>query len=86
MKRWPNATRSSCQPAASCEINRYSAAIRSDDFLFVSGQVCSRDDRWPEPVFEKQLQLAFDSLVAVLKAVSCTFDDVSTFHADSPKQ
>ncbi|MGE4061595.1 MAG: Rid family hydrolase [Sphingomonadales bacterium] len=77
MKRWPSAMRSSCQPAASCEINRYSAAIHSGNFLLDSGQVCSRDDEWPEPVFEKQVQLAFDSLAAVMKAASCTFDDVT---------
>ena len=67
------------------EINRYSAAIRSGDFLFVSGQVGSREDGSPEPVFEKQVQLAFDNLAAVLKAAGCTFDDVvdvTTFHTD----
>ena len=36
MKRWPSAMRSFCQLAASCEISRHSAAIRSGDFLFVS--------------------------------------------------
>ena len=59
------------------EINRYSAAIRSGDFLFVSGQVGSREDGSPEPVFEKQVQLAFDNLAAVLKAADCTFDDAA---------
>jgi enamine deaminase RidA (YjgF/YER057c/UK114 family) len=58
------------------EINRYSAAIRSGDLLFVSGQVGSREDGSPEPVFERQVQLAFDNLTAVLKAAGCTFDDV----------
>jgi enamine deaminase RidA (YjgF/YER057c/UK114 family) len=67
------------------EINRYSAAIRSGDLLFVSGQVGSREDGSPEPVFEKQVQLAFDNLTAVLKAAGCTFDDIvdiTTFHTD----
>jgi len=32
MKRWPSAMRSFCQPAASCEITRHSAAIRSGDW------------------------------------------------------
>ena len=67
------------------EINRYSAAIRSGDLLFVSGQVGSREDGSPEPDFEKQVQLAFDNLAAVLKAAGCTFDDVvdvTTFHTD----
>jgi len=71
------------------EINRYSAAIRSGDFLFVSGQVGSREDGSPEPVFEKQVQLAFDNLTAVLKAAGCTFADVvdvTTFHTDPAKQ
>ena len=71
------------------EINRYSAAIRSGDFLFVSGQVGSREDGSPEPVFEKQVQLAFDNLAAVLKAAGCTFDDVvdvTTFHTRPDEQ
>ncbi len=71
------------------EINRYSAAIRSDDLLFVSGQVGSREDGSPEPDFEKQVQLAFDNLGAVLKAGGCTFDDivdVTSFHTDPQNQ
>ena len=71
------------------ETNRYSAAIRSGDLLFVSGQVGSREDGSPEPVFEKQVQLAFDNLAAVLEAAGCTFDDVvdvTTFHTDPANQ
>jgi len=71
------------------EINRYSAAIRSGDLLFVSGQVGSREDGSPEPIFEKQVQLAFDNLAAVLKAAGCRFDDivdVTTFHTDPAAQ
>lgn len=71
------------------DINRYSAAIRSGDLLFVSGQVGSREDGSPEPVFEKQVGLAFDNLAAVLKAAGCTFDDivdVTTFHTDPATQ
>lgn len=71
------------------ETNRYSAAIRSGDLLFASGQVGSREDGSPEPVFEKQVQLAFDNLAAVLKAAGCTFDDivdVTTFHTDPENQ
>ena len=70
-------------------INRYSAAIRSGDLLFVSGQVGSRDDGSPEPDFEKQVQLAFDNLAAVLKAAGCTFEDlvdVTSFHTDPATQ
>ncbi|MFJ3046831.1 RidA family protein [Herbaspirillum chlorophenolicum] len=71
------------------EINRYSAAIRSGDLLFVSGQVGSREDGTPEPVFEKQVQRAFDNLKAVLAAAGCNFDDVvdvTTFHTDPEAQ
>lgn len=71
------------------EINCYSAAIRSDDLLFVSGQVGSREDGSPEPDFEKQVELAFDNLAAVLKAAACTFDDIvdiTTFHTDPETQ
>ena len=71
------------------ELNRYSAAIRSGDLLFVSGQVGSREDGSSEPDLEKQVQLAFDNLEAVLKAAGCTFDDVvdvTTFHTDPRAQ
>jgi enamine deaminase RidA (YjgF/YER057c/UK114 family) len=71
------------------EKHRYSAAIRSGDLLFVSGQVGSRPDGSPEPDYEKQVQLAFDNLAAVLKAAGCTFDDivdVTTFHTDPENQ
>lgn len=71
------------------EINRYSAAIRSGDLIFVSGQVGGREDSSPEPDFEKQVQLAFDNLGEVLKAAGCTFDDivdVTTFHTDPASQ
>ena len=39
------------------EINGYSAAIRSGDLLFVSGQVGSREDGSAEPDFEQQVEL-----------------------------
>lgn len=71
------------------DIHRYSAAIRSGDLLFVSGQVGSREDGTPEPVFEKQVELAFENLNAVLKAAGCSFDDVvdvTTFHTDPKTQ
>lgn len=71
------------------ELHHYSAAIRSGDLLFVSGQVGSREDGSPEPDFEKQVQLAFDNLSAVLKAAGCSFDDVvdvTTFHTDPAAQ
>ncbi|MBD9435761.1 RidA family protein [Pseudoxanthomonas sp. PXM03] len=69
--------------------HRYSAAIRSDDLLFVSGQVGSRDDGSPEPDFEAQVRLAFANLEATLRAAGCGFDDivdVTTFHTDPARQ
>jgi enamine deaminase RidA (YjgF/YER057c/UK114 family) len=58
------------------ERNRYSPAIRSNGFLFVSGQVGSREDGSPEPNLAAQVRLAFDNLNAVLAAAGCSFDDV----------
>ena len=71
------------------EAHGYSAAIRSGDLLFVSGQVGSRPDGTPEPDFERQVQLAFDNLSATLKAAGCDFDDivdVTSFHTDPENQ
>ena len=71
------------------EAHGYSAAIRSGDLLFVSGQVGSRADGTPEPDFAAQVQLAFDDLKATLAAAGCTFADlidVTTFHTDPEKQ
>lgn len=65
------------------EQHGYSAAIKSGDLVFVSGQVGSREDGTPEPDFEKQVSLAFDNLKAVLAAAGCTtadIIDVTTFH------
>ncbi|PBJ82090.1 hypothetical protein CMZ84_13150 [Lysobacteraceae bacterium NML93-0399] len=56
--------------------HRYSPAIRSDGFLFVAGQVGSREDGSPEPDFEQQVRRAFENLNAVLAAAGCSFDDV----------
>ena len=67
----------------------YSAAIRSGDFLFVSGQVGSRSDGSPEPDFEAQVRLAFANLEATLAAGGCGLDDivdVTTFHTDPEHQ
>ncbi len=71
------------------EKHRYSAAIRSGDLLFVSGQVGSRADGTPEPVFEDQVRLAFANLRAVLAAAGCSFEDVvdvTSFHTDPQAQ
>ncbi len=69
--------------------HRYAAAIRSGDLLFVSGQVGSRADGSPEPEFQKQVALAYQNLVAVLKAAGCGLKDVvdvTTFHTDPANQ
>ena len=58
------------------EKNRYSPAVRSNGFLFVSGQVGSRPDGSVEPDLEAQVRLAFDNLDAILVAAGCSFDDV----------
>lgn len=64
-------TRETIFPAGRHElyaVHKYSAAIRSGDLLFVSGQVGSRTDGLPEPEFEAQVRLAFENLKATLKA------------------
>ena len=58
------------------ERHRYSPAIRSNGFLFVSGQVGSRADGSPEPDLRAQVRLAFEHLDAVLSAAGCSFRDV----------
>jgi enamine deaminase RidA (YjgF/YER057c/UK114 family) len=58
------------------ERNRYSPAVRSNGFLFVSGQVGSLEDGSPEPDLEAQVRLAFTHLNAILGAAGCAFDDV----------
>ncbi|KGD82886.1 endoribonuclease L-PSP [Pantoea stewartii subsp. indologenes] len=71
------------------ERHGYSAAIRSVDLLFVSGQVGSRTDGSPEPDFAAQVQLAFENLRQTLAAAGCSFDDlidVTTFHTDPETQ
>ena len=71
------------------EQHGYSAAIRSDQLLFVSGQVGSRGDGSPEPDFKEQVRLAFANLEATLQAAGCGFDDIvdlTTFHTDPENQ
>jgi enamine deaminase RidA (YjgF/YER057c/UK114 family) len=71
------------------EAHGYSAAIRSENLLFVSGQVGSRGDGSPEPDFRDQVRLAFANLKATLLAAGCGFDDivaVTTFHTDPENQ
>lgn len=71
------------------EQNAYSAAVRTGDFLFVSGQVGSREDGSPEPDFAAQVQLAFDNLQRFLTAAGASFEDivdVTSFHTDPDTQ
>jgi enamine deaminase RidA (YjgF/YER057c/UK114 family) len=71
------------------EQHGYSAAIRSGDLLFVSGQVGSRSDGTPETNFSSQVRLAFANLQATLAAGGCSLDDivdVTTFHTDPENQ
>ncbi len=71
------------------EHHRYSPAVRAEGFLFVSGQVGSREDGSPEPDFEAQVRLAFANLQATLRAAGCGVDDivdVTTFHTDPERQ
>lgn len=71
------------------EQHRYSPAVRAEGFLFVSGQVGSREDGSPEPDFEAQVRLAFANLQATLRAAGCGLDDivdVTTFHTDPGRQ
>lgn len=71
------------------EKHGYSAAIRSGDLLFVSGQVGSRPDGSPELDFAAQVALAFDNLRAVLAAAGAGLEDivdVTSFHTDPEAQ
>lgn len=85
-------TRETIFPAGRHElyaVHKYSAAIRSGDLLFVSGQVGSRTDGAPEPEFEAQVRLAFENLKATLTAGGCGLDDivdVTSFHTDPENQ
>jgi enamine deaminase RidA (YjgF/YER057c/UK114 family) len=58
------------------EKNRYSPAVRANGFLFVSGQVGSREDGSPEPDLDAQVRRAFGNLNAILAAAGCRFEDV----------
>lgn len=56
--------------------HRYSPAIQSNGFLFVSGQVGSLQDGSPQSGLKEQVQLAFENLNAILTAAGCSFEDV----------
>jgi enamine deaminase RidA (YjgF/YER057c/UK114 family) len=58
------------------ELHRYSPAIRSNGFLFVSGQVGSHKDGSAEPDLAAQVRLAFANLNAILAEAGSSFEDV----------
>ena len=58
------------------ERHRYSPAIRSNGFLFVSGQVGSRMDGSPEPDLKDQVRRTFANLDAILAEAGCSVADV----------
>lgn len=58
------------------EQHHYSPAIRSNGFLFVSGQVGSKADGSPEDDLKQQVALAFKHLNAILEAAGSSFEDV----------
>ncbi len=66
------------QNATPCtyELHRYSPAIRSNGFLFVSGQVGSHKDGSPEPGLHDQVRRTFANLNAILAEAGCSFEDV----------
>lgn len=71
------------------DAHRYSPAVRANGFLFVSGQVGSREDGSPEPDYEAQVRLAFANLMAILQAAGSGLADVvdvTTFHTDPERQ
>lgn len=71
------------------EQHGYSAAIRSGDLLFISGQVGSDTDGNPVSDYPAQVRQAFANLKAVLAAAGCGFEDivdVTSFHTDPEKQ
>lgn len=71
------------------EKHGYSAAVLSDNLLFVSGQIGSRLDGSQEPNFEVQVRLALDNLNVTLLAGGCGFEnvvDIMTFHTDPENQ
>src|SRR5450830_1478944 len=61
------------------ERNRYWPAIKSNGFLFVSGQVGSHEDGSPEPDQEAQIRLAFTNLNAILRELNSVPDYVRLF-------
>lgn len=71
------------------EAHRYSAAIRSGDLLFVSGQVGSLADGSPALDYSAQVRQAFFNLKEVLAAGGCGLEDIvdmTSFHTNPKTQ
>jgi enamine deaminase RidA (YjgF/YER057c/UK114 family) len=66
------------------EAHGYSPATRAGGFLFVSGQVGSRQDGTPEPDFARQVERAFDNLKATLAAAGAPLTTSSTSPPSTP--
>lgn len=75
-------------PAGSQEVYEqygYSAAIRSGDFLFASGQVGVNEDGSPVKEPGPQIEKAFENLRLLLDAAGCSLEDIvdiTSFHVD----
>jgi|SRR5690606_21054339 len=55
----------------------FSPAVRSGDFLFISGQASVDDEgKIVEGSFEEECRRSFDNLGKILKGAGLTFDDV----------
>ena len=70
---------------ASYDAYGYSAAVKSGEFLFVSGQVGVNEAGTAIADPSTQFEKAFSNLGEVLEAAKCTFDDivdVTTFHVN----
>jgi len=69
--------------------HKYSAALRSGDLLFVSGQVGSQEDGSPESDYTAQATRAFLNLQSVLEAAGCGLEDIvdmTSYHTDPEHQ
>src|SRR5690625_3255723 len=70
------------------ERNRYSPAIRSNGFLFVSGQVGSLEDGTAQEGVSAHLRQLFENLITVLAPAGSSFADVvdvTVFMVDAEK-
>jgi enamine deaminase RidA (YjgF/YER057c/UK114 family) len=68
----------------------FSAAVRANGFIFVSGVVAStREDETGEAGLEAAYERAFARIAEILRAAGASWDDVvdmTTYHVDAPAQ